>query len=285
MLSTSPILSVCGRAETLNPTLRTPSNTSPNDVYRGTVVLPGGRERASAYIKVFPPGTRHQGVYNEVIAHHLALQCQLPSPTTFPCACPVSLLLKGSRETMAPGGRYPFVLGVASFDGSHKGIKQNILESPAQLADLLNWPHAARLAVFDELLGNDDRHLGNLVRCGPHDYLLIDNERILFGEPWFERDLTQLQTRYCDANALATTIAEATDEVMTQRMMSIAQHFVSQTLLVVPEIAARLEQISMAPVGVTTQLIDLLNDRRTRLRGLMHHHLRKGDLFQARTNR
>jgi hypothetical protein len=29
---------------------------------------------------------------------------------------------------------------------------------------LLNWPHVARLAVFDELLGNDDRHLGNLVQ-------------------------------------------------------------------------------------------------------------------------
>jgi hypothetical protein len=281
----SPILSVCGRAETLNPTLRRPSNTSPNDVYRGTVVLPGGRERAPAYVKVFPPGTRHQGVYNEVIAHHLALQCQLPSPITFPCACPASLLLKGSRETMAPRGHDPFVLGVASFDGAHKGTKQSTLESPAQLADLLNWPHTARLAVFDELLGNDDRHLGNLVRCGPHDYLLIDNERILFGEPWFQRDLTQLQTRHCDANALATTIAETTDEVMAQRMMSIAQHFVSQTVLVVPEIAARLEEISKAPEGTTARLIDLLNDRRTRLRGLMHYHLRRGDLFQARTNR
>src|ERR1700729_2295984 len=87
MQVTSPLLSVCGRAEALNPTLRTPSNASPNDVYRGIVVLPGGQERAPAYVKVFPPATRHQSVYNEVIAHHLALQCQLPTPTTFPCAC------------------------------------------------------------------------------------------------------------------------------------------------------------------------------------------------------
>jgi hypothetical protein len=285
MQANLPVLSVCGRAETLNPTLRRPSNNSPNDVYRGTVVLPGGRERAPAYVKVFPPSTRHQSVYNEVIAHHLALQCMLPSPTTFPCACPASLLLKGNREMMSPGGRFPFVLGVASFDGAHKGTKQSMLESPAQIADLLNWPHAARLAVFDELLGNDDRHLGNLVRCGPHDYLLIDNERILFGEPWFKSDLTPMQTRHCDANALASTIAESTDEVTTQRMMSIAQHFVSQTLLVVPEIATHLEQVTMAPIGITTHLIDLLNNRRNRLRGLMHHHLRRGDLFQARTNR
>ncbi len=285
MQSTSPIFSVCGRAETLFPTVRRPSNTSPNDVYRGMVVLPGGRERAPAYIKVFPPSTRHQGVFNEVIAHHLALQCELPSPTTFPCACPVSLLLKSTREAMAPEGRYPFVLGVASFDGASKGTKQSILESPAQLADLLNWPHAARLAVFDELLGNDDRHLGNLVRCGPHDYVLIDNERILFGEPWFERDMSPLRTRPCDGNALAETIAEGTDEIMTQRMMSIAQYFVTQTLLVVPEVATRLEQVCLARAGVTERLIDFLNDRRTVLRSLMHHHQRKGDLFQARTNR
>jgi len=280
-----PIFSVCGHAEQLNVKLRTPSDKNPNDVYFGTVLLPGCRERAHAYVKIFPPATRLQLVYNEVIAHHLALQCELPSPFTFPCACPVSLMRSGSRAFMVPDDRYPFVLGVASFDGGFKDTKQSANRSAAAVADVMNWPQVARVAVFDELLGNDDRHLENLVRRGPHDYLTIDNERILFGEQWFGRDLARFRARPCDPNILADTIGEATDEVMKKRMMSVAQYFVSGTLLEVPDVAGRLEQLCSAPAGTTDRLVAMLNDRRALLQTLMHYHVRKGDLFQARTNR
>jgi len=280
-----PALSVCGYAEQLSVRLRTPSDKNPNDVYVGTVVLPGGCGRAHAYVKVFPPASRLQLVYNEVIAHKLALQFDLPSPITFPCACSIKLLRSGSRAFMVPDARYPFVLAVASFDGALKDTRQMVSSSAAQIADILNWPHAARVAVFDELLGNDDRHLENLVRRGPHDYMLIDNERILFGEPWFGRELDEFRARHNDANILASTIGEATDEVMRQRMMSIAQYFVSGSLLEVPDVADQLEQLCLAPEGITPRLITMLNGRRTLLRSLMHYHLRKGDLFQARTNR
>jgi len=280
-----PALSVCGYAEQLTIKQRTPSDKNPNDVYLGTVVLPGGQERVTAYVKIFPPATRMQLVFNEVIAHHLALQCDLPSPTTFPCACPTSLLRDGPRALLVPDAHKRFVLGVASFDGTFKEAKQASSASAAKVADVMNWPHVARVAVFDELMGNDDRHLDNLVRRGPHDYALIDHERILFGEPWFGRDLSELRARHCDANILADTIAEGTDEVAQQRMMAIAQHFVIETLLVVPDVAARLEQLCLAPADTTQRLIVMLNERRTLLRMLMHYHFRKGDLFQARTIR
>ena len=280
-----PILSICGYAEQLTLKLRTSSDKNPNDVYVGTVVLPGSRERAHAYVKIFPPADRLQLVYNEVIAHHLALQCDLPSPLTFPCACPVALLRSGSRAVMVPHTGDAFVLGVASFDGAVKDARQTLIGSDAKAADILNWPHVARLAVFDELLGNDDRHLENLVRRGPHDYILIDNERILFGQQWFGADLEKFRAKSCDANILADTIGETTDEVMRQRMISIAQYFVSGTLLIVPEISDRLERLCSAPADTTERLIAMLNARRTLLRTLMHYHLTKGDLFQARTNR
>ena len=278
-------LSVCGYAEQLTVRLRTPSDKNPNDIYSGFVVLPGGRERAPAWVKIFPPDVRLQAVYNEVIAHHIAVQCELPSPMTFPCACSVSQLRKGTRSFMVPDDRYPFVLGVASFDGTGKDVMQRIVPTEAVEADIMNWQYVARAAVFDELMANDDRHLGNLVRRGPHDYVLIDNERMLFGEQWFGQELAPYRTRPCDANILADTIGSGTDEVARQRMMTVAQNFVIQTLLVVPDIALRLEQLCRAPVDTTMKLLEMLNGRRTLLRTLIHYHLRKGELFQARTNR
>jgi hypothetical protein len=124
-----------------------------------------------------------------------------------------------------------------------------------------------------------------LIRCGPHDYLLIDNERIVFGEPWFKLDLMDLCNRNCDANVLADTIAEGTDEVMRRRMMDIAQRLVMDTILVVPDIAQKLEHRCGAPPGVTEQLIEMLNRRRTLLPSLLQWHLHKGDLFRASTHR
>jgi hypothetical protein len=77
-------LAAIGIAEQLNPRLRRISEQSQNDVYVGTVLLPHDDLRVRAYVKVFPPKYRGQHVYNEVIAHHLARQCSLPTPFTFP---------------------------------------------------------------------------------------------------------------------------------------------------------------------------------------------------------
>lgn len=278
-------MSVCGYAEQLTPRLRAHGDTNPNDIYVGTVVLPGGKVRARAYVKVFPPADRLQLVFNEVIGHHLAVQCELPSPVTFPCACPIALLRKATRSLMAPDIGDTHVLGVASFDGALRELTQSLVTSDAVMADLMNWPQVARVAVFDELMGNDDRHLGNLIRRGRHDYLLIDHERILFGEPWFGRDLDALHARHCDANVLADTIAEGTDAVMRQRMLSIARHYVMVTLLEIPEVAAALEQLCKVPAGTTERLLGMLNRRRTLLQTLMNYHLRKGELFRASSYR
>lgn len=282
-LAVEPGVVPCGFAEQLNPWFRGPSAEHPNALFVGMVSLPGGTRRAHSYVKIFPARHRGQLVYNEVISHYLASQCGLPSLFTFPCACHHSLLrgmpLSGSDEAT------DFLLGVASLDGSHKEMKQAVANSQFQWADLMNWPHIARLAVFDELMGNDDRRLENLVRQGAHDYALIDNERILFGEPWFGLDLRTLRNKRCDANVLADTISEATDDEMKSRMTDIARRMVMATQLSAPEIADRLEKVCGAPSGTTERLIDMLNSRRTILPALMQWHRQKGDLFEARTNR
>jgi len=280
-----PDQAICGVAEQLTPWLRTRDVKSPNDVYVGHVCLPSGARRSRAFVKVFPPSQRNQSIYNEVVGHLLAAQCGVPSPLTFPCACHRSLLRSGSLSVMAPDPKSPFVLGVASVDSSAKALPQTTRASGAIWADIMNWPYVAHAAAFDELMGNDDRHIENLIRCGPRDYTLIDNERILFGEPWFNLDLNELRTRRCDANVLADTIAEGTDEVMRRRMMDIAQRMIIATPLTPPVIAERMEPMCNAPPGITDRLIEMPDSRRLILNTLLQWHLEKGDLFRASTNR
>jgi hypothetical protein len=73
---------IFGVAEELTLPLRARNDHAPNDVYRGHVTLPNGQRRTKAFVKVFPPDQRNQLVYNEVVAHLLAVQCGLPSPLT-----------------------------------------------------------------------------------------------------------------------------------------------------------------------------------------------------------
>jgi hypothetical protein len=278
------LASVCGVAEQLSIRARTSSDRNPNDVYAGVVMLPGLTTRDRAYVKVFPPAMRGQLVYNEVLGHAIALQCGLPSPLTFPCACRISLLRSATRAEMVDA-RSNFVLGVASVDGGSQEVKQSIASSESSRVEVLNWPHVARTAVLDELLGNDDRHIANLIRRGLHDYMLIDNERIMFGIPWFDIDLKSLEGRRCDPNILADTIAETTDDLMRKRMMDVAHHLMRVTHLTPPEACERIEALCGAPAGTTQRVVEMLNRRRLLLRNLLQWHLQKGDLFQARTNR
>ena len=182
---------------------------------------------------------------------------------------------------MAPNQDSEFVLGVASVDGALKEVKQNLSTSEMVVADVMSWPDIARVAVFDELLGNVDRHYENLVRRGPRDYIPIDNERIVFGEPFFSTGLASLKERRCDPNILANTITEGTDQLMRQRMLHIARHYVMTTLLVPPPAFEMLEQRCLAPTGITNRLIEALNERRAKLPALMQWHFQRGDLFQA----
>jgi len=269
-----------GFAEQLSPLAR-PRGESPNLVYAGTVRLPGGQRRERAFVKIFPPQNRQVQVFNEVIAHRMAIQMELPSPLTFPCACKRSLLGVQIERVQPAGDNSPLVLGVASIDGRAKSLKQIVENSPTTWQDVMNWQPIARVALFDEILGNDDRHVDNLIRVGQHEYILIDHERIVFALPWFETNVHELRAKRCDANALATTIAGGTDQVMRQRLIYTAHRFTQERMFEVPHDAEGLEKICGAPIGSASRIVSFFNARRVMLPTLMEWHMTKGDLFRA----
>lgn len=276
---------VCGIAEQLVPRVRPTGDLGANDIYYGSVMLPGGTRRERAYVKVFRSTNTGLLILNEVLSYVLAVQCGLPTPLTFPCACNKALLRKGSAVVASHEGNSQFILAVASVDVGAMNIHQRSSTTAYKWAEIMNWPHVAKLAVFDELVGNDDRHIDNLVRRGLNDYVPIDNERIVFGERWFAGDISGWRERRCDANILADAIAEGTDEVMRQRMISYAQYFIRETVFEVPDLSDRIERLCGAPEGSVSMLIDFLNSRRMILPYLMQWHMQKGDLFRASSTR
>jgi hypothetical protein len=268
---------VFGMAEQLFPLVRGRDVRSPNRIYVGTALAPGGQRREQVFVKIFPTQFRRQLVFNEVIAYHMAVQLELPSLATFPCACRASLVGEQTESK--------YVLGVATVDGKPKRFKQVGSASLVKWEDVMNWPYVAHVAVFDELLGNVDRHIENLIRYGERDYFPIDHERIFFAEERIDGDLDDLCSRRCEPNALAGTIAEATDQVMRQRMLHVAQRYVMEHMLFAPGISHSLESLCGLPNGTTDKLVDMLNKRRVILPTLMQWHLQKGDLFRASTYR
>ena len=280
-------IDIFGVAEQLTPLNRAADSNSTNRVFVGTVVLPGGQLRKSAYVKIFPTQLRPQLVYNEVIAFHLAAQFGVPAPLTFPCLCraslfaPITLEEFSASSSVGPRERSTeFLLGVASLQVDQVRIQTTLRHSHAVWADLIRWPSIATLAVYDELIGNDDRHISNLIRCGRHQYCVIDNERMLFGEQWFSAELDELTRRRCDPNKIANSISESTDDLLQRRMIAIAEKHARETRLEVPHVSSALESICRTPNATTMRLINMLNRRRMLLPHLMQWHKQKGELFK-----
>lgn len=275
-------LSVCGYAESLVPLVRSRDSVSSNELFKGFAVLPDGQTRSPVIVKVFPQQESGLRIYNEVIAHHLAVQCGLMSPYTFPCTCLASDLRRDGAAAKSRDGKSEFALGVASHDLSYKKLNQSVRSSEALEQDILLWPGCARAAVFDELVANSDRHASNLIRQGAADYRIIDHERIMFGEHWFDiEDLRDYVPRNSQGNCLAQTIAKCTDDVLRQRLRHYAQIFMREVSLSVPAVSAGIERLCHTPPGTTDRLVGMLNLRMSHLPRLIQFYFADRDLFRA----
>lgn len=277
-------LSVCGYAESLIPFARPTDSESGNDVLKGFAVLPDGQTRSPVIVKVFPQQESWLRIYNEVVAHHFAVQCGLFSPYTFACRCSASDLRRNGMAATSRDHKSEFILGVASYDLSYKKLSQSLMSSQALEQDILLWPNCARAAIFDELVANSDRHASNLIRQGPADYRVIDHERIMFGDHYFNvESLGGYAPRNSQGNCLAQTIARCTDEVLQQRLRFYAQLFMREVALKVPTISMGLERLCHAPQGITDRLVAMLNVRRSHLPRLMQFYFEERSLFRAST--
>jgi len=253
-----------------------------NDVFKGLFALPGLSRREKGFVKIFPRAESHLLVLNEILSHRVAVTCGIPSPYTFPIAVPRCLVEKQSRviDTYDPDGN-ECILGVGSLDGNPGQISQKV-NAKHVIPQLMSWRYVAAAAAFDELIGNGDRHLGNLLRTGPSEFVLIDQERMVFERNWLASGLDGLQDQRCDSNILATTVSEGPDELLRRRMMNCAQSLMSETLFAPAEHDLAFAQV-IGVEGRVLEFFDYLNERKRGLPFLMQWHLEKGDLFRTST--
>ncbi|WNC90241.1 hypothetical protein RI103_02445 [Paraburkholderia sp. FT54] len=143
-------------------------------VVRGRVHVPVHTGSVDAFIKLLPP--REFAV--ESVCEWLAREVELPMPE------PLWVTVHRQRmRTVWPFGNDETQLcfGTQAFNLArpvHLGDQsRSVLAQAYGLDSLL----LAKIALFDELIGNDDRHAGNLLLTPRGTVVLIDHERALGG--------------------------------------------------------------------------------------------------------
>src|ERR1035437_10278431 len=143
-------------------------------------------ELRRAYIKIYDHTAQPKAVFNEVLGYLYAQAMGLPSPPVFfldvpphdvvasGLPAPISAVravatLEAHDPNVATDGAAKTLFDAGSIDLTY--IRQRLLSSPAGRA----------LVAFDEVIGNGDRNIGNIVFSWKHGVVAIDHGCILTG--------------------------------------------------------------------------------------------------------
>lgn len=161
--------------------------------------------RVSLYCKIFR--LDHNGIcnlINEIMGYELARFYDLPvSPSAYVLNIPIQKLDLTSTPASASWLSHAFN---ESAEASCVAFATEDLKAPNSLVffgqkqptrlleDLSRWPGLPSSIVFDDVITNHDRNLGNLIRKGRSDYVLIDHGRLISPcGTWQQTDLDPLR--------------------------------------------------------------------------------------------
>lgn len=134
------------------------------------------------YAKPFDWNDKAQAtmVLNEVTGWLLAHASRLPCPQrAFFIQLPLAKLPPYTGpEPLPPADANGHVLCFVSQAAANTAIR-GLYPTQLLLQEQIAWPRCNDTIAFDEGLGNADRHLFNLVRRGPGDFVLIDHGYLL----------------------------------------------------------------------------------------------------------
>jgi hypothetical protein len=151
-------------------------------------------ELRRAYIKMYDHTAQPKAVFNEVLGYLYAQAMGIPSPSVFfvdvppldvvACGLPAShtpvravATLEAHDPNVATDGAAKTLFNAGSIDLTY--IRQRLLASPSGRA----------LVAFDEVTGNDDRNIGNIVFSWKQGVVAIDHGCILGGPLWTSQSL------------------------------------------------------------------------------------------------
>lgn len=157
--------------------------------------------RVSLYCKIFR--LDHRGIcnlINEIMGYELARFYDLPvSPSAYVLNIPIEKLdlatAPASASWLSQTTNESSAASCLAFATEDLKAPNSIVffgqKHPTRLLeDLSGWPGLPTSIVFDDVITNHDRNLGNLIRKGRSEYVLIDHGRLISPcGTWQETDL------------------------------------------------------------------------------------------------
>lgn len=160
-----------------------------NPVYYGSITLQSGDE-VNAYIKHIPPNE----VFTEVICSLICISMGIPTPTPY-----LALLDANATIPTLNHGDDPILF--ATSDAQRPSFKAMNKSNDLVYQLLEQWTHTPDSAVFDEQIGNQDRHGDNILMDAAGNCSLIDHGLAFDRNVW----ATQAQQK----NTFVEIIAES----------------------------------------------------------------------------
>lgn len=269
--------SIYGYVNSVSRKLNASHSSGSHETFAVLMNWPNRSRPVSAYFKTTAVDEQRQLILNEVLANRVALLRNLPVAETCPCACRKEFLrARGASAVIAGDDRDLIISGIASLDANPHHLRQRIFP-PRLTEELVKWKYCAEVAVFDELLLNVDRTAQNLVRVAPHEFVIIDHDRVFGGTGWTIDSLRSKLERPTNANHLADLIIGAQDQIGVRRMFRIAHEY-ADDFRIPSTLADSLARESRTDRGVILQLISFINRRAKKLPQILSTYLRHQQL-------
>lgn len=151
-------------------------------------------ELRRAYLKIYNLTEQPKAVWNEVLGYLFAQAMDIPSPPVFFVDVPPQDVIASGFATTLIAVRAVATLEAhdpsVATDGTAKTLFESGSVDLSQIRSRLLSSAAGRaLVAFDEVIGNPDRNIGNIVFSWKHGVVAIDHGYILSGPLWTSQSL------------------------------------------------------------------------------------------------
>lgn len=151
-------------------------------------------ELRRAYLKIYNLTEQPKAFGNEVLGYLFAQAMNIPSPPVFFVDVPPQDVIASGFATTQIAVRAVATLEAHDPNVATDGAVKTLFDSGAVdlsliRSRLLSSPAGRALVAFDEVIGNPDRNIGNIVFSWKHGVVAIDHGCILTGPQWTSQSL------------------------------------------------------------------------------------------------
>ncbi len=155
------------------------------ETWKGTIYTSTGDPTIS-FVKILP----NRQLISEIVCALIGRAIGLKIPRPFLVKIDKNVLPNSQIWVAGMASCFGYGSEDAGLPNFKRAIVGQSLKNQSRLKSILqSWPDYRRVALFDELVANPDRHIGNLLFDGKDKFWLIDHSHALTGPNWTPNDL------------------------------------------------------------------------------------------------